>query len=284
MTKISYAIEEISPKVAQEYLEANKLNRKVTPVTVTAYARDMEQEKWRFTGAPISFDVDGNLLDGQHRLLAIIRSGTTQKFLVVRGLDTESRQAMDIGRKRSVADNLVMDHGFRNSSQVASAVRVILKWRLGKLRAGTSYRVTDAEVMDFAVENELALQEAAVYAQKLRRSMPVSLAVATSGYFETHRLDQEKAAIFWTQVVTGAGLEIGDPALSYRNAIARIGSSKHEDRLLINLELTARAWRHFVAGKKTGSSMLAKKLVNIQERDFALDPSGRYADPDEVEA
>jgi hypothetical protein len=283
MTKISYAIEEISPKRAQEYLEANKLNRKVTPVTVTAYARDMEQEKWRFTGAPISFDVDGNLLDGQHRLLAIIRSGTTQKFLVVRGLDTESRQAMDIGRKRSVADNLVMDHGFRNSSQVASAVRVILKWRLGKLRAGTSYRVTDAEVMDFAVENELALQEAAVYAQKLRRSMPVSLAVATSGYFETHRLDPEKAAIFWTQVVTGAGLEIGDPALSYRNAIARIGSSKHEDRLLINLELTARAWRHFVAGKKTGSSMLAKKLVNIQERDFALDPSGRYADPDEVE-
>lgn len=260
----------VDAKKAQEYLDQNLLNRKVSPVTVTAYSRDMTQKNWHYNGAPIAFDTEGNLLDGQHRLLAVIRSNTKQKFLVVCNLQPDSRRTIDIGRKRSVADNLVMDFQIKNSSQVASSARMIIKWREGFLRASNNYKITDAEITDFVVENDGTLQDAAAFAQKLRRVLPVSLASVTAAFHETTRVDSGKAGIFWTQVVTGAGLEIGDPALSFRNAVVRIGS-KHEDRSLLNLELAVRAWRYHVSDRKTGQNFVRKNLSQIREHDFAIE-------------
>lgn len=273
-TSVSYEEVTVSPQLAKEWLdrtvEQGKTNRKLSNVTVSAYQRDMEEDRWKFNAVPIIFDENDLLADGQHRLWAVIRSGLPQQFLVARGVPAENRRTIDIGRKRSVADNLVMDFGVHNSSQVASASRMIIKWQNGKLRASNSYKITDAEITAFVLDNNDLLQESASYAQKLRRAIPISLTSATAAHHETSRVDPRKAEVFWTQAVTGAGLQIGDPALSFRNAIVRIGS-KHEDRSLLNLELAVRAWRYHVAERKTGQNFLRKSLGQIRERDFLIE-------------
>lgn len=267
--KVTYEVAEIGPELAEVFLENNKSNRTISKTTVGTYARDMEEGRWRFTGAPISFDADGNLLDGQHRMEALRQSGTTQEFLIVRNLDSAARQAIDIGRRRSVADSLTMDN-VRNGAQVASAARLILRWREGHLRITRNYRSSDAEIRQFVIDNEGPLQDSASYAQRLRRVLPVSQTAITAAHHETTRVDPSAAAVFWAKVLTGADLSTGDPALSFRNAIVRIGA-KHEDRALLNLELAVRAWRFHVSGRTTGQTFLRKNLSAIQERDFQIE-------------
>lgn len=97
--------EAITPDLAQAILnECNIDNRNPREQQVRRLVKDMNEGRWHMTGAPISFDRDGNLLDGQHRLLGTVRSNTTQTFLVVRGLDPEAREAIDTGSRRTFSD------------------------------------------------------------------------------------------------------------------------------------------------------------------------------------
>ena len=50
---------------------------------------EMQDGKWRLNGKTICFDSTGRLLNGQHRLSAVVRSGVTLTTVVVRGLDPD---------------------------------------------------------------------------------------------------------------------------------------------------------------------------------------------------
>jgi len=265
-----YTEEWVTPAQAEEYLQRNARNRPISPKTVAAYARDMENGKWLTTGEPIKFDSRGNLLDGQHRLAAIIRAGMRVKMTMARNIPTEARKVMDTGRRRSVADNLHMDFGVKNPTQVSSAARIIIRWRGGLLRQSNTLRITDSEIYEFVVNHDPELQVAASYAQKLRRSLPFSLSAVTAAHVETHRVNEDAAKVFWDKVLTGAELRVGDPALSLRNTVIRLGP-KHEDRTIMNLELICRSWRFHVADRNTGVTFLLKPLRKIQEQDFRIE-------------
>ena len=80
------SLEKVTPDTAQMWLTKMPKNRNIRPGDVARYARDMSSGKWGLAGDPVRFDKDGNLIDGQHRLQAIIRSDTTQEMVVIRGL------------------------------------------------------------------------------------------------------------------------------------------------------------------------------------------------------
>ena len=56
---------------------------------VDSYVKDLEDGVWRLNGKTITFDANGRLLGGQHRLHAVVQSGKSLTTLVVRGLDPE---------------------------------------------------------------------------------------------------------------------------------------------------------------------------------------------------
>ena len=64
----------------------------------------MVNGKWMFDASPIQFDVDGKLINGQHRMRSLIKSNTSQTFLIVLGLDNETFKVMDTGRNRQASD------------------------------------------------------------------------------------------------------------------------------------------------------------------------------------
>ena len=70
----------IGPDQPKAILATNLKNRDLSQSFVNRYASDMANGKWSDGASMIRIDTNGNLQDGQHRLEAILQSGTTQEF------------------------------------------------------------------------------------------------------------------------------------------------------------------------------------------------------------
>lgn len=123
---------EISPALATKWLENNFRNRPVKEDVVHAYARDMRAGVWVATHQGVAFSDADELIDGQHRLLAIVAAGVTIRMMVTFGLPAKiegtamtTMDCVDRGRTRSVADQLKIQHGMRNGSAIAAVASSI---------------------------------------------------------------------------------------------------------------------------------------------------------------
>lgn len=97
----------ITPERAKEMLKHNPHNRNIREGDVEKYAHDMIIDNWYDEiMQPIRISVNGNLLDGQHRLYAIIKANKTIPMWVQYGLPENSFKWMDGGTKRTLADLL----------------------------------------------------------------------------------------------------------------------------------------------------------------------------------
>ena len=95
----------IGPAEARKYLEKNTDNyRKPSSFNIVSYANDIQNGTWEINGETIVFDEHGNLRNGQHRLLAIIKAGKPLITLVVHKLPNTN--LYDMGKKRAEIDYL----------------------------------------------------------------------------------------------------------------------------------------------------------------------------------
>lgn len=127
--EITTVVERITPALAEEYLAVNAKNRKLTK-KVERFANAMARGEWKLNGEAIKFDYNGNLIDGQHRLRALLRAvfETDRELmfdtLVVRGLPPETQLTMDQGATRKFSDALRW-RGEKDVARLASAIRVL---------------------------------------------------------------------------------------------------------------------------------------------------------------
>ena len=95
--------ETITPELAGVYLSRNaEGQRRINPNRVADYAADMKKGLWVANGEAVIFDDAGRLIDGQHRLSAIVRAGVPVEMLVVRGVESKSFQTIDQGCMRTI--------------------------------------------------------------------------------------------------------------------------------------------------------------------------------------
>ena len=128
---ISVYFLEVNAEVAKELLTFNtKGQRNISQANVERYASDMITMDWIINGDTIKISDDGELLDGQHRLNAIVASGESQVLLVVHGIPREAMETIDAGRKRTFSDQLRME-GIRNHSIVAAIGTRLWYWDKG---------------------------------------------------------------------------------------------------------------------------------------------------------
>jgi hypothetical protein len=87
----------------------------------------MATDSWVPTHQGIAFNTAGELVDGQHRLHALILSGKTIVMMVTFGLpikiagkEMTTMDAIDRGKTRSVADQLKIQHGLKNGALIAA--------------------------------------------------------------------------------------------------------------------------------------------------------------------
>lgn len=111
----------ITPEYASELLTKNTLNRPVNQATVDDYAAQMEKGLWKLNGEPVIVSTTGNLLDGQHRLLACVKANVGFTTVITTGIDASNFDTIDTGKVRSAADvfNIV---GISNAAMMSSIV------------------------------------------------------------------------------------------------------------------------------------------------------------------
>lgn len=112
-------VEVISPEIASHLLESNDGNRRIRPSVVTKYAATMMHGFWRVTPEAIIISATGRLLNGQHRLHAVIKAGVSVSLFVVRNVEDGVFEALDRGASRSAADALGIDKRLAEIARLA---------------------------------------------------------------------------------------------------------------------------------------------------------------------
>jgi hypothetical protein len=129
----------VTPKLAEKWLnESNTENRKLRPGIAEKYAVDMAAGNWKENPQPIIFRDDGVLADGQHRLFAVIESGCSIPFFVMRGLSKETILNLDTGYGRSLVDNATIAGWVGPISHLAIAMATIVHYGTRQLGRGLS--------------------------------------------------------------------------------------------------------------------------------------------------
>lgn len=209
--------EEITPKKAAAYLKRNVTNRPLREATVKGYEADMRSGNWVPTHQGVAFNDREELIDGQHRLTAVVHSEVTVRMLVTRGLpaktgETHTMDAVDRGAVRSIADQLRLQHGFSNPNLgiavVALIANIVLTRRVKKQT--TSQVLLGLDLYGRHIGEIGALVDNPREKRFRRAAFVAALTFARA--IEPGAIDR-----FLKGMLTGAGLEATSPVLSLRN-------------------------------------------------------------------
>lgn len=179
---IESCVEVITPEVASQYLARNRKNRSIRKQEVECYAREIKRGNFVVTHQGIAFDAEGNLIDGQHRLLAIAMAGCPVKMMVTRGLDADTLAVVDRGATRTMRDvftigdaNVGEMHSMMINGVMLSAMSQLVACALKKVKL-TAFEMNSL----FATfSDSVATAYRAVCNRKgVRRSQLVSAAIA----------------------------------------------------------------------------------------------------------
>lgn len=183
----------ITPLKAQEFLKRNiENNRSINLRYVSNYAEEMASDKWVFNGDTIRFDKDGNLIDGQHRLMAIVKSGATIPCLVVTNLEKHALSTIDVGRKRSLGVILKMEYGITSYySQKASVTKALLmpfRRSESPFFVSKAHVLTEQQLISLYFDNQEAIDFSVQSFGGKNPMAIVSSVVARAWYFENHQM------------------------------------------------------------------------------------------------
>jgi hypothetical protein len=218
--------ETVSPEQASEYLKRNRCNRPLRKSRIDRYAKTMTAGKWRTTHQGLCFDRRGFLVDGQHRLNALILAGVTLRFLVTRDLAPEANDGIDDGMNRSVQDVL-----HYKGVQVTQLHVGLVKWMTFRVGQGLkTSRAPRYERMEFYLKHSEAISFVVslfVEGNKIPRiRIAPMMAVFARAYYTTRsKAKLERAA---EVMLTGLGGEPERWLIMLRNYLLTLRSVSGE--------------------------------------------------------
>ncbi len=168
--KYTVQFEVITPEVAQEYLTHNTRNRKLSKPYARQLAQELEQGRWKPTHQGIAFDANGALVDGQHRLQAIVSSGVSAPIQVTRGVDPEAFDVIDQHLRRTAAQIVAMGGGTKDAPRVIAMARAI---RTVAYKEG---RVSNAAAVEYYAEHKDTLERYLPVARKYTQAVGAAFA------------------------------------------------------------------------------------------------------------
>jgi hypothetical protein len=243
-------LETITPARAKELLDAPRPdNRQLAPGQVNMLTRVLREGAWKVNGDTIKLGVKGELLDGQHRLMACVNSGVPLTTLVAYGVPEKAMGTMDTHKPRTAADNLAIS-GYQNVALLAACVRKLVMYATGS----QATKMAPEEVKEILRLH--AIQESCRLAAYGNKGLftPASLgAIHYIGAMIQGRADAslvEKANAFMTVIKSGVPAYDGDPAHVAREYVISKNSARFTNlERMIKERLLAHAWGAFSAGR-----------------------------------
>ena len=244
-TPLEIQIEQIGPKEAAAYLALNRPgNRKLVKRNITWLITEMENGRFEpMNGDTIRFNTRGELIDGQHRLTAIVQTGQTYQCIVVRGVADEAFPTIDEGITRTVKDYLFAIPGGHYFNETASSIRWTMLW----YHAGSFLRkpyFTTTEKLDWHKEHP-GLQPLVYHYGTKRSALRMSIAMQAACHFIIQDRNPKQVGDYMTPVLEGLELRRGDPRYTVREWIIK---NRHAGSLYFTAHaghIILRGWNHW---------------------------------------
>lgn len=243
----------VDPELAQAWLDRNQHNRGMRWRLVAQYARDMSAGRWQLTGEPVKFDHSGNLLDGQHRLQAVVEANAVVPMLVVWGLSPATQQVMDTGAKRTTADALGLA-GHHSTHALAATARLCMEWEEGRLaRPTTSDRhargnYTHTEILAFIERND-DLPEAVNAAMAVKKRTDLLPSVMGAAWWRFSRINPVDCGSFFSSLVNNITDGVGDPRHTLLSRLAMARRTKEPMSARTQMFMVCRTWNAWRTGE-----------------------------------
>jgi hypothetical protein len=230
------AVESVTVERAEEYLAANRGNRNIVQAHVAAMARDIGNGRWMFNAQPICFSRSGRLLNGQHRLSAVLEAGQPIEVLVMRNLPEEAFETYDKQAKKAPAvDEMFDEFGDR---ALISATAVLLWRREMKPPGQPNATPTAAEIRD-VIQTHPDLMQLRGFARKMVRYGRAS-ALAYAAY-KILRDDPRMGEVFLDRLETAANLPPGHIIIRLRDRLIDLRKADQNSQI----DEVLAAWEKF---------------------------------------
>lgn len=243
---------QITVSRAETLMAINTRNRSVKIRQVNKYSGDMDTETWFYNGSTIcvSAGPDHALLDGQNRLLAVMKSGKPIWSLVLIGLPLASQDEMDNGCARSFRDTLKIA-GEKNSVKLAALVRTDLEWQNGVTARGLNATTYSRSQMQKHLDLHPELRDVLFFSVAAQRKLDICQGPANQCALLFWRIDPEDCQLFWKKLATNGGLDEGDPIRALQNALLSAQQEKRRGRPMHNrnkMALIIKTWNAYRTG------------------------------------
>lgn len=201
--KVSCKVETITPAKARQILKGNTHNRPLNEDFVLSLAQAIESGEWKLNGESIIIADDGSVIDGQHRLEAIVLSGKAIASLVARGVDPAAFETVDVGMKRTAGHMLAID-GEKNCNALASAASHAWRYENDRLfGTGRGARPRTAQLRQWIKANP-GIRDSLAIAMKAHPVLTTGLGGAL--HFLFAKKDRAAADLFFEKLASGEGL------------------------------------------------------------------------------
>jgi hypothetical protein len=243
----------ITPARAKAFLERNK-NRKMRRSYAEFLTNAMRDGQFRVTHQGVAFTRAGDLIDGQHRLQAVIESATSQWMLVVCGLDNDIFDVIDCGTPRTLSERLKKD---LSSTQIASTCLRVLVHR-DKI---ASY---EAELVIDAVQGAISELDALKVLRRRSRTASASILAAAALRIYQYRDSSALPAVVDAirRLVDGDLISAPQVIVCFYKQIMEKSNTAGGGS---QLDLFVRAWTAFDPTKMRNSKLLVRDQRSILE-------------------
>jgi len=277
----------VGPKQARELIARNHgSQRALSQRKVREWAGQMRRGEWRYNGDSVRYTKSGWMVDGQHRLNAVILADVEIVMHVVEGLDDDVFAKIDVGMVRTPGHILQMA-GYSCGTQLGATIACLS-------------RLENAHVLGVLDESDLHKDDLVPYARaheveispllniyhraKHHELSPPSAIAAAFTFIRRWALDTNVLDTFIDSVLTGANLGSNDVRLSLRNKLHGTRSRSAQLTQSEAMVYCIQGWGMFLRGLSKGlvtretDGHLNMPPIYVDERRVAL-TDGRHVVP-----
>lgn len=221
----------VTPTMARDMLIRNPNNRKLRRSNIRYLAEEIKSGRWKLTHQGVAVAKDGTLLDGQHRLCAIVEANISALINVSYDCDPEIFSVIDTGSMRTTADVLHIAGELRSwETTTGAAVKLVYLHRTAGnyTWTGEVSRVSSAVILNeykrspdlFDWSVRLANRARSEFkALTLKSATAAFAALATIEGEHLGLYDRSDVDAFVMSMATGTDMPKGDPRWAFRQQL-----------------------------------------------------------------
>lgn len=270
---------EITPEIAKRLLDNtdSKVQRKLKRNHVVWLSNTMKEKQFKQNnGDTIRQDIEGNIIDGQHRLAACIDANFTLKTIFVKGLETDIIKTINIGQKtRTFTDVLEINHrtNYKYCNVITASVKFIIRFQKSIFTAGgaginksnlsteTFLKWIDKnpEIIDFIGETMIIVANGD---RLIKASVFCGLKWVLDKYNKT------ESDIFFQMLSDGIGLKKSSPIYTLRKKIFAskfgVNQKKYKIKQRELIFLILKTWNSYLDNKTITRFVMPKDMPKIK--------------------